>query len=1067
MSAESDLLRVVLALQMGFVTKEQVVECGAIWAEDQKTPLTVTLAEKGYLKSGAKAALEGMVKAKIDEYGGNAVQSLQSLTVDREIIKSLADLPLEDDAKKSLLELYPTPKILSLEDSRVQTVVVTQSERERYEPGPEIGRGGLGRVVTAKDKVLGREVAIKEMLREADQPDVLKRFLREGEIAGRLSHPNIIPVLDIGTRETESSQSPRPYIVMTRIQGQDLHQILGQIRDGDESITREFSRPRLLRVFQDACLAMAYAHDHGVIHRDLKPANVMVGNYGEVYIVDWGLAKVKGQMDDPGATLIVPSKSEDEGRNDCQGLTVEGQVLGTPAYMPPEQADGRISEIDESSDIYSLGAILYEVLTFHPPFEGSSGYNVIAKVITSEPVAPSKRISDLSEEVNSGQVGSEKVIPESVPRELEDICLKALSKEKSHRYSTCMDFANDIQSFLDGEKTKEKLLDLSKSHLTSGLRIISETKEKIAKLANQEAMAKQVLEKEMSRGRGKDYRSGWELEDSVRAARADIAEQQGLAESLFRSSLNLDKNNSAASEALAAFYWEKFREEEKAGNTAQMVYFETLVREFNNGQMMGHGSLSVLTTHYSCPCLLEGREIESGELNIHGYHPFSGRALDGSIDGEGLPHLENDGVVRIKAHGSRCDATPLSGAQAWLFVFNEIGRLMTPVFPENIPNQEFSAREIPEAILDKCYQDDSPFKPKTEGLYLGQTPINEISVPEGSYLLILSKPGYYPMRVAIRIERDTAEESETTLFKESEIPSGYLPVPKGTFIYQGVPEKRDSTQNWEITLKNEGGTETPGPMEILATEDILVSKYPIRCREYLEFLEHIDKESKEDAESHIPRYSIQADMFWPRDKEQGISIPTSTFLEAHGEECGENIKVMHIGTWGKIAEWEEEWPILSISWRDAMSFAAWKREKSNYVITLPHEIEWEKAARGVDGRSYPWGNYMNPTFCQMSESKDPKPVVVGHFPADESPYGVRGMGGNSSDHCLNESRDLLGGYRICRGGAWLRGSTRLETKDNMYVTDRIHQSISGVREDVGFRLCIYLRLTPELSNIPT
>jgi serine/threonine protein kinase len=210
-------------------------------------------------------------------------------------------------------------------------VTLAPLREDRYEMGAEIGRGGLGRVVEAKDRVLGRGVAIKEMMRETGSTDLLKRFLREGEIAGRLSHPNVIPVHDIGIREEGARRVP--YFVMARIFGRDLKEILEAVERGGFAVRpetellddlpvlddegeaapaepvlpakavlagdprRQFSRPRLLRIFQDVCLAVAYAHDRGIIHRDLKPANVMVGDYGEVYVVDWGLAKDTGGVD--------------------------------------------------------------------------------------------------------------------------------------------------------------------------------------------------------------------------------------------------------------------------------------------------------------------------------------------------------------------------------------------------------------------------------------------------------------------------------------------------------------------------------------------------------------------------------------------------------------------------------------------------------------------------------------------------------------------------------------------------------------------------------------------------
>ncbi|MHC5040612.1 MAG: serine/threonine-protein kinase, partial [Planctomycetota bacterium] len=461
MSAETDLLRVVLALQMGFVTKEQVVECGALWAENRAKPLTDILAEKGVLPLPAKTALDAIVQAKMDAHGGDLTRSLGDLPIRDEIQTSLLALPLDEDVKDSLL-LLKTDVVEPSEDVTQQppglyaakTVVLEKTGGDRYRLGAEIGKGGLGRVVEATDTVLGREVAVKEMVHQTSDVDLLKRFLCEGEIAGRLSHPNIIPVLDIGTRDpAEETGPPRPYIVMTRIQGRDLKEILRSVETGEKSARVNFSRPRLLRIFQDVCLAVAYAHHHGVIHRDLKPANVMVGDFGEVFVVDWGLAKVLVGDADSDAGIAKPESRIDP------ALTLDGQVMGTPAYMPPEQAAGHTAEVDERSDLYSLGAILYEILTLRPPFEGKSQLHVLSQVLKGAPVSPLERATqirrslhpDIDVDPRSPIPGPNdpvlKGYPETVPPELEETVLKAMARDKANRFASAMDLHEEVQRF--------------------------------------------------------------------------------------------------------------------------------------------------------------------------------------------------------------------------------------------------------------------------------------------------------------------------------------------------------------------------------------------------------------------------------------------------------------------------------------------------------------------------------------------------------------------------------------------------------------------------------------------
>ncbi|MHC5032963.1 MAG: tetratricopeptide repeat protein [Planctomycetota bacterium] len=221
----------------------------------------------------------------------------------------------------------------------------------RYEIGREIARGGIGVVYAGVDNDLGRDVAMKVLrARHAHSREFLHRFVREARVAGQLQHPGIVPVYDLGLRADR-----RPYFAMKLVRGQTLAAILAERKDLAEQ------RHHVLSVFAQVCDAMAYAHARGVVHRDLKPANVMVGSFGEVHVLDWGFAKVIGQRE--------PTVREPE---DAAPSTAEasrpGVVMGTPAYMSPEQAQGRVEELDERADVFALGAILCEILTGKPPF---------------------------------------------------------------------------------------------------------------------------------------------------------------------------------------------------------------------------------------------------------------------------------------------------------------------------------------------------------------------------------------------------------------------------------------------------------------------------------------------------------------------------------------------------------------------------------------------------------------------------------------------------------------------------------------------------------------------------
>jgi serine/threonine protein kinase/formylglycine-generating enzyme required for sulfatase activity len=235
----------------------------------------------------------------------------------------------------------------------------------RYLLGSEIARGGMGAVYRATDTVFGREVAIKVLLNTyAPDSRTAHRFQDEARITGQLQHPGIPPVHDLG-----ALPDGRPFLAMKLIKGDTLHDHLKQRSDPAAD------RGRLVAVFEGVCQAMAYAHAHGVVHRDLKPSNVMVGAFGEVQVMDWGLAKVLGDdrpspADYPDATAARTVVRSARDSDDL--LTQAGSVLGTPAYMPPEQAIGAVQEVDRRSDVFGLGAILAVVLTGRPPFVGDT-----------------------------------------------------------------------------------------------------------------------------------------------------------------------------------------------------------------------------------------------------------------------------------------------------------------------------------------------------------------------------------------------------------------------------------------------------------------------------------------------------------------------------------------------------------------------------------------------------------------------------------------------------------------------------------------------------------------------
>ena len=239
----------------------------------------------------------------------------------------------------------------------------------RYQLQGEIARGGMGVVIKGRDTDLGRDLAVKVLLdSHKDRPEVTQRFIEEAQIGGQLQHPGIAPVYELGQFEDQ-----RPYFTMKLVKGKTLAALLANRKSIEED------RSKFIGIFEQICQTMAYAHSRGVIHRDLKPANIMVGAFGEVQVMDWGLAKVLktgGVADESRPTNLPNNQSVIETLRSGQGDTPLGQgsqtqmgsVMGTPAYMPPEQALGEIDQLDERCDVFGLGAILCEILTGEPPY---------------------------------------------------------------------------------------------------------------------------------------------------------------------------------------------------------------------------------------------------------------------------------------------------------------------------------------------------------------------------------------------------------------------------------------------------------------------------------------------------------------------------------------------------------------------------------------------------------------------------------------------------------------------------------------------------------------------------
>ena len=309
--------------------------------------------------------------------------------------------------------------------------------RRDFDCCAKFGAGGLGNVWLARDERLNRNVAVKELNSEAlESPKAWQRFHREAEITGQLEHPNIVPIYQFG----DERKSAEPFYTMRFVGKRTLADAITEHHDrveaGEEG---PLGLHRLLTVFLDVCQAIAYAHSRGVVHRDLKPENVALDNFGQVIVLDWGLAKL---MDD--GELSHKLTSEANLSDSAMSKTMAGDVIGTPLYMAPEQAAGELEKVDEKTDVYGLGAILFAILTGSAPHERSVSDKTLREVLKA---------------IAEGNTPKAREIRANVPADLELICGKAMARKRHLRYDSVQTLAETIERWMAGQSEKHARYD--------------------------------------------------------------------------------------------------------------------------------------------------------------------------------------------------------------------------------------------------------------------------------------------------------------------------------------------------------------------------------------------------------------------------------------------------------------------------------------------------------------------------------------------------------------------------------------------------------------------------------
>jgi len=417
--AARDLLLGLLAFQNHFLDRAGLLGAFDDWNAHPDRPLAEILKERGALSESRLALIVALVEEHVRQHGDDPNRSLAAVSSIGSIRDELARLSDTD-----LLASLPIVATIDPYATRTGAAPAPGAPGSRFRVLRFHAKGGLGQVSVAMDDELDREVALKEIQEQhADHPHSRSRFVLEAEITGKLEHPGIIPVYGLGHDLTG-----RPYYAMRFVRGDSLQEAIQRFHgpDGPKDATaRALALRELLGRFLDVCDAIAYAHSRGVLHRDLKPGNVMLGKFGETLVVDWGLAKPLGAGESAdGEASIKPTKADTSG-----SATQAGVAIGTPAYMSPEQAEGRLDLLGPRSDVYGLGATLYALLTGHPPVESG----------------------DILRRVSVGDIDPLRKHISAVPRALEAICLKALALRPENRYADAWSLAADVKRWLADE----------------------------------------------------------------------------------------------------------------------------------------------------------------------------------------------------------------------------------------------------------------------------------------------------------------------------------------------------------------------------------------------------------------------------------------------------------------------------------------------------------------------------------------------------------------------------------------------------------------------------------------
>ena len=872
-------------------------------------------------------------KEGAEAFGGNSIQSFLEELQEEESFENV-DIPAEQgrtiaDKQEGGSEL-DFPDTLPFEGRPSTDGGERPSSRfelpDIYRHVRYLDRGGMGELHVVRDEELNRRVAMKIIRKDrVENRTSLVRFVEEAQITAQLDHPPVPPIYDFGRLP-----DGRLYFTMKVLGEATLSEVVERVHgrfDGDIAQKQwgEWSLRKLIDALHRVCEAVEYAHRCGVVHRDIKPNNILVGLFGEVHLIDWGIARILDRPE-PEELAGRPSPQEVETDRDREGieLTSDGSIIGTAGYMAPEQVEGEVDAIGPPADVFSLGALMYEILGGEPAFPGNSHLDVMLKVLKG-PARPAVDFED-------------------VPDELGRICDRALATDISERFADAGELRQRLDDWLEGRRQRERADELI-DRAVELEEELSRLRRSRRELDDEARLARQQLPPHAPVDTKSEV---WDLERRVEAFEHSIARIESEQLQLLNRALSGAPDHPRAHRMLADIFRRRHEQAEAEGDFQDAVEYED-------------------------------------RLEMH------------DIDGRYADYLRGRGWLSLQ--------TESADVEIHLYRYAQRRRRMGTVFEQS----------------------------------LGESPLEGVELSEGRYLLELTdqqRTVRYPLRIERgghwRSHREEDEEARPLAIPPAEqFDETVCFIPRGPFI-SGASERDPKSL----------------PERRLWIDSFWIQRDPVTHREYLAYLNDlVERNEEQEALERAPsRYG-------------GVQQPSGPVAYGRSDSGKFTLDAPQCEEWGL------DWPVSLINWSDARSYAEWYAEETGRRWRLPSEFEWEKAARGVDGRDFPWGDHFEPNWCCMVDSRagSPQPSPVDACGEDVSPYGVRGMAGNVFEWCLDdftetgrvvddepiieeERSDDPRRLRVYRGGSWLSESYGCSTyhRDGLPARSKL--------TTVGFRL---------------